>query len=423
MQNPEQSVTGTPDIAASPSPRPGPSRRGLLGGAAAGALAVGALGLANAPDAAAEGNSRPVWPGQTKGFVRSRAGALWLGGDPFRYAGTNCYYLHYKSHYMIDSVLNDAKQMGLKVIRAWAFLDGRPADGFVFQPAPGVFDEDGFEALDYTVWKAGQLGLRLVLTLTNNWPDFGGMDQYVAWFGAAEHDDFYRVPAIKQAYKKTVRHVVGRRNRYTGLAYVEDPTVMTWELANEPRCRSDKSGNTLVAWADEMSQFVKSLAPKQLVAVGDEGFFGDAANADYPYSDYEGVAWRRLSTLKAVDYGTVHCYPDSWEGSLSQAAKVTWGTTWFADHIAEGHRLKVPVIIEEFGLKDTSMDLAVRNAAYTAWTGAVTSGGGAGDHVWILTARQDDGTPYPDYDGFRVVYPSSTAAVVTAHAAALAATA
>lgn len=91
--------------------------------------------------------------------------------------------------------------------------------------------------------------------------------------------------------------------------------------------------------------------------------------------------------------------------------------------MAEGHRLKVPAIIEEFGLKDASADLAVRDAAYAAWTGAVTSGGGAGDHVWILTARQDDGTLYPDYDGFRVVYPSSTAVVLTAHAAALAASA
>lgn len=397
------------------------SRRGLLGGAAAGALAVGALGVAGAPAAAADGQDMPrPWPGRTQGFVRAHGSQLRLGGQPFRFAGTNNYYLHYKSHYMIDSMLNDARQMGLLVVRAWAFLDGAAADGVVFQPEPGTFVEDGFERLDYAVWKAGQLGLRLVLPLTNNWPDFGGMDQYVAWFGAAEHDDFYRDRKIRAAYQATVRHVVNRRNRYTGLRYTDDPTVMTWELANEPRCRSDQSGNTLVAWADEMSRFVKDLAPQQLVAVGDEGFFGEAGNPDYPYSNYEGVDWRRLSTLPAVDYATVHLYPDSWEGALSGPDKVAWGTKWIHDHVSLSATLRRPVVIEEFGLKDTSPDQAVRDSAYTVWTAEVAAGGGAGDQVWILTARQDDGTLYPDYDGFRVIYPSSTAALLAAHAAVMA---
>lgn len=394
-----------------------PSRRSLVGGAA-GAVALGS-GAVAAP-ASASGRPTP-WPARTRGFVRSRGAQLVLGGRPFRYAGTNCYYLHYKSHYMVDSVLNDAAAMGLRVVRAWAFLDGEPSDGIVLQPEPGVFDEDGFEPLDYAVWKAGQLGLRLVLTLTNNWTAFGGIDTYVRWFGAAGHDDFYTSPRIRRAYRAWVRHVIRRRNRYTGLRYWQDPAVMTWQLANEPRARSDRSGDTLVRWADEMSRFVKGLAPHQLVAVGDEGFYGRAGDADYPYSDYEGVHWRRLASLPAVDYGTVHCYPDHWKGELTPAEKVAWGTGWFRRHVADGARWGFPVVVEEFGLEDTSADRALRDGAYRAWTREVEAGAGTGDHVWILTARQDDGEPYADYDGFRVVYPSSTAALISAHAAAQAA--
>ena len=34
------------------------------------------------------------------------------------------------------------------------------------------------ERMDYLLMRAAALGLRLVLTLTNNWSDFGGMDVY-----------------------------------------------------------------------------------------------------------------------------------------------------------------------------------------------------------------------------------------------------
>ena len=40
-----------------------------------------------------------------------------------------------------------------------------------------------------------------------------------------------------------------------------------------------------------------------------------------------------------------------------------------------------------------------------------------GDRFWILTGQQDDGTLYPNYNGCRVTYPSSTASVLSAHTA------
>jgi mannan endo-1,4-beta-mannosidase len=368
-----------------------------------------ALGSTLATGGRVAASPTDVRTSRRRGFVTVRGRSFHVDGRPWRFGGTNTYYLHYKSQFMIDDALGAAAAMGLRVVRVDTFMDGAGQEGVALQPEPFTYDEDSFDRIDYTVWKAGQLGLRLVVVLTNNWPDFGGIPQYATWFGA-EHDDFYRRPDMKDCYRAWVRHVLCRRNRYTGLSNTQDPTVMTWELCNEPRCQSDKSGDTLVRWADEMSRLVKKLAPRQLVAVGDEGFYGIPGHADYPYSDYEGVAWKRLTALPAVDYGTVHLYPESW------GRPVEWGVPWIADHIRDGRRLRKPVVLEEYGLRDQ----AIRDEIYRDWTGTVEREGGAGDQFWLLTGLQDDGTLYPDYDGLRITYPSATATLLAEHAARMA---
>ncbi len=49
-----------------------------------------------------------------------------------------------------------------------------------------------------------------------------------------------------------------------------------------------------------MSRFVKRLAPRQPLAVGDESFYGDPNATDHPYGDYEGVRWMDLAALAHV---------------------------------------------------------------------------------------------------------------------------
>ena len=440
------STSGTDD-------RRGPTRRGLLTGTAAGAagLAIGA----GAIPASAAGASRSglavasripgsPFPDRPRDFVKVRHGHFTVGGAPLRFGGTNTYYLHQLSHYTIDNALDDAAAMSVAVVRAWAFADGSGNGYTALQPEPFVYDNAAFDSLDYAIYKAGQLGIRLVLALVNNWPNYGGMAQYVKWFlgltddsfgDAVNHDMFYSTKAIQDCYRAYVKYVLTRHNPYTGLRYNEDPTIMTFELANEPRSRSDKTGERLLTWVAETSAYVKRLAPRQLVAVGDEGFYGDPTNSDYPYSNFEGDRWKDFIALPTIDYGTVHLYPQSWgetEAAVPPVDPVAWGKTWIGQHITDGAAAGKPVVIEEFGLGINASqgigDEAARDAGYTVWTNEVLTAGGAGDQFWLLTSRIDDGSFYPDFDGFRIIWfndPSNAtnnaAQLLSAHAKAMAA--
>jgi mannan endo-1,4-beta-mannosidase len=432
-----------------PDPSQGTTRRrallaaaGVAGAASAAAVLPAGSALAAAPAAELTAAVGGGPSGTDRPFVRVKAGGFAVGSQAFRFGGTNCYYLHQLSHYAIDAALDDIAKAGFAVVRAWAFADGSGHGYTALQPEPYVYAD--FDSLDYAIWKAGQLGLRLVLALANNWPDYGGMAQYVTWFlnlpddsygAAVNHDRFYGTDSIKNCYKAYARHVTSRVNPYTGLRYRDDPTIMTWELANEPRNRSDKTGAPVLAWVTEMSAYIRSLAPRQLVAVGDEGFYGDPTNSDYPYSDYEGDRWKQFIALPSVDYGTVHLYPQSWGEvpSNNGTDPVAWGVSWIQNHLTDGAAAGKPVVVEEYGLSvdgTVIADEAARAAGYTAWTAELLSGGAAGDQFWLMTSRIDDGSFYPDYDGYRVIWfndPSNTtndlAKLLSAHAAAMAAAA
>ncbi|WP_105901679.1 cellulase family glycosylhydrolase [Vibrio gangliei] len=355
-------------------------------------------------------------PQTVEHFINQNGTQLYNGDQPYRIAGTNNYYLHYQSNEMIDSVLDDAQAMGLNTIRMWGFMDGishnhtmQPSPG-VYTPPPGV--QSALERLDYTVAEAKKRGLRLVIVLTNNWGDFGGMSEYVKWFNGENHDDFYRSEKIKSTYKNYVKHLVEHTNRYTQVPNNQEPTIMTWELANEPRAQSDKSGELLYQWAKEMSDYVRTLAPKQLIALGSEGFFKRPNTDDWTYNGNEGVDWERIITLPNINYGTFHLYPEHWKKLNSEQ----WGTQWIVDHAQAAKKANKPAVLEEYGIgKDEPLN---RDFIYRKWTNTAYEQGLAGSMFWILSGiepGQADGL-YPDYDGFRILNDGgSTAQLLMEH--------
>ncbi|KAM0275010.1 hypothetical protein ACHAQH_007659 [Verticillium albo-atrum] len=299
-----------------------------------------------------------------KGFVTTKGTKFRLDGKDFPFAGSNAYYFPFDNNQAdVEAGLTAAKEAGLKVFRTWGFNDknatsdyqnGMPKYGGEGAGGTEVILQKWYdngtsvinlEPFDKVVDAATKVGIKLLVAFTNNWADYGGMDVYTVNLGGKYHDDFYRVPEIKDAYKRYVKAFVER--------YKDSPTIFAWELMNEPRCGADGVRNlprsadgcnpeVMTAWTDEMSTFVRSIDPYHLITWGGEGAF-NRESEDWAYNGADGSDFDHEMTLKNIDFGTFHLYPDWWSKT------VEWSNQWIVDHGAVGEEVGKPVVFEEYG--------------------------------------------------------------------------
>eukprot|EP00833_Pecoramyces_ruminatium_P013287 jgi/Orpsp1_1/1187319/evm.model.d7180000056848.1 len=329
-----------------------------------------------------------------------------VDGKTFYFTGSNNYYLHYQSNDTVTpTVFEIAKKHKLNVIRTWAFLDeAYNVDGIYYAKFNNVTREIdvnkgklGLERLDKVVALAEQYGIRLILTFTNNWADFGGMEQWVRDFGFTEHYQFYTEPEIKRSFKKYIKAIINRTNTVTGKKYKEDGTIFAWELANEPRCWGTNMGKnenctteTLTSWINEMSTYIKKLDPKHMVSSGEEGFGlagVDTDNDIYEFGD--GNDFVKNASLKNIDFATIHLYATYW--GFKDFVKE--GIQYFESHAkAVKKQLNKPIIMEEFGLP-----VDRRDEVYPAYMQNLIDNDFNGIMFWMLAHDE-----YPNYDGFNL---------------------
>jgi mannan endo-1,4-beta-mannosidase len=309
-------------------------------------------------------------------FIQRHGDGLFAGRESFWIIGANNYYLGNAEEATAVSVLDMAREIGCNTLRIWAFVER---------------DKPGLERLDRAIYLAGQRGIRLILALENYWSDFGGVPAYVKRFALASTAEFYRDAQCRAAYREWVEQIVTRVNAYTGLPYCEDPTILAWELMNEPRCTQVSNGEeVLLGWIDEMSRFVRRMAARQLVAVGDEGFFRSPQSKSWLYDGSQGVNCAAILSLDAIDFGTCHLYIDrGWANGKDPSG--VFGRRWIQEHIEAGRRANKPMLLEEFGV---ALPPEERAALYAEWLGEVKASGGLGALVWMIGLPEGPGQPY-----------------------------
>ena len=355
-------------------------------------------------------------------FVKRYGRQLALDGRSYYSSQANNYYLWYKPQPMVDEILDHTRAMGLNTLRVFMFCEGHvfPPDGSCFQmQGPGDWHEPTFQKFDYAVRAAGVRSIKLIVPLVNQWDDgFGGMRQYVnwardagaippailndiaaqesaLWWGAADdptrewlrwvnvnslevdgpkyllyqryHDLFYTLEVTRQWYRAFVAKVINRTNTLAGgpSLYQDDPAILMWELANEPRAESDKlivqgqtgpdlayrPGERMQAWIQEMAVYIKSLDPNHLVSTGQEGWYADSVRANaapvsrqWWYTGQQGTSYLDNHRVSAIDACSFHMYPEAW-GMSDQDVQ-----DWIREHVEMCHTLVgKPVYLGEYG--------------------------------------------------------------------------
>ncbi|XP_073134477.1 mannan endo-1,4-beta-mannosidase 7-like [Henckelia pumila] len=362
------------------------------------------------------------------GFVSTEGVHFMLHGTPFYANGFNAYWLMLvasdkSQRYKVSSAFEEAAKHGLTIARTWAFADGGYSP---LQYSPGSYNEQMFQGLDFAIAEAGRHGMKLILSLVNNYADFGGKKQYVEWARKkgqkiSSEDVFFTNPLVKSYYRNHIKVVLTRRNSITGVAYRDDPTIMAWELMNEPRCATDKSGRTMQAWISEMASYLKSIDTKHLLEAGLEGFYGpsDARKQhNIPYFQV-GTDFISNNQIPHVDFATVHAYPDQWFANESDEAQLSFLRNWLENHIQDAQNiLRKPLILAEFGKSSrdrgyvTNKRDELLTVVYSAIYSSASGGGAAAAGLfWQLLTKGLDNLR----DGYEVVFyesPSTDGVIV-----------
>jgi mannan endo-1,4-beta-mannosidase len=404
----------------------------------------------------------------TNNFVSVRNGRFELHGHPYCYIGTNIWCGCYLSDAKLSGgrkrmirELDRLQRLDVTNIRLLAGSETSPLAGAIprgITRAPHDWDEDLLSGLDFCLAEMAKRNMRAILFVSNYWQWSGGFAQYVSWATGDTIPDpdkpvmakgnwsgfikfsarLYVTPAANQLYLDYISWLIQRRNTVNGRLYRDDPTIMTWELANEPRPGADAAVSGVpefCRWVDATARFIHAQDPNHLVCTGSEGIHGCLDKTDVFLKAHE---------TPAIDYVTVHMWLKNW-GWLKDpqpGPDYEKAADRARDHV-EQHNvlatdiLRKPLVLEEFGLPrdheryapDSSTVVrddyfsrmfnqvaescragrALQGANFWTWGGEGRAGAGKPDSAPTLT-----GDPFCEPQGLNSVFDTdqSTLAVI-----------
>lgn len=294
-------------------------------------------------------------------------------GKPYNYIGTNLWYASILGstgeggdRERLCRELDCLKELGVTNLR---ILSGPDAGSALANPAkpylqkePGVLDEALLEGLDFTLAELEKRGMDAVVYLNNAWDWSGGYGYYLKQCGYGDSPNtnvengygnyvlycanFSRDTVAQNLYYDYVRSIVSRKNSITGRYYKDEPSIMSWQLCNEPRPFAPDNKELFAAWIAKAASLIKSIDPNHLVSTGSEGYIGCEVDMEL---------CERIHADKNIDYLTIHIWPVNWgwaprsnpdsgiENACLESGK------YIDEHVALAKRLGKPLVIEEFG--------------------------------------------------------------------------
>lgn len=321
-------------------------------------------------------------------FVTVKDGEFHIGDSAYRYVGTNFWYGAILAsegqggdRERLSHELDTLQSIGINNLRILVGGDGDEGLASHISPtlqkSPGEYNDTLLRGLDYLLDELEKRDMKAVLYLNNAWEWSGGFSTYLEWAGegkavnpATEGYPAYMAYASKFVTSDSamnlasnhIKKIVSRTNTITGKPYSESPAIMSWQIANEPRCFSSDNKEQFAEWIHNTASLIKSIDPNHLVSTGSEGSWG---------CENDMQLWTRIHSYPEVDYATIHIWPYNWNwitastvtDSISAACRNT--TDYINAHYsALGDALKEtgqgskPIVLEEFGYPRDNMAIA-----------------------------------------------------------------
>lgn len=332
---------------------------------------------------------------QTDHFVKVKDGQLMLDGQPYYFLGINYWYgmnlgadVKSGDRGRLERELDQLQSLGIENLRVLAASEGPDDEPWrvvpTTQPAPGKYNENVLKGLDVLLDEMAKRDMHATLILNNFFQWSGGMSQYVSWatgdsipypnykvntwnqfqkFSAR----FYSLPKAMDLNNRYIKMLIHRKNTVNGKVYNQDPTIMSWELGNEPRVFGADE-DTYFKWVKETAGMIQQEAPNQLVALGGEGKMGPV-EGDRQFQE--------LGKIPELDYLTAHLWIENWsiydakEPGETFFPAIGFSAGYIANHLAIAKKYNKPMVLEEFGVSrdggnpDPAQSVKYRDEYYT----------------------------------------------------------
>lgn len=305
-------------------------------------------------------------------FIRVENGQFIRNGKPYYYVGANFWYGAILgsegeggNRERLHQELDFLKSIGVDNLRILVGADGDRGITAKVEPTlqiePGVYNDTILAGLDYLMMEMGKRDMVAILYLNNSWEWSGGYSMYLQWAGKGKApvpavdgwpaymefvQQFVQCDSAKALFSNYVKDIITRENRFTGKKYIEDPTIMSWQIGNEPRAFSDENKEAFALWIADVAAQIRSLDPNHLISTGSEGKHGCEQDIDL---------FERIHADTNIDYLNLHMWPYNWgwvkEDSLNEGvtgAKEK-AKAYLDEHLIIGAKYQKPVVMEEFG--------------------------------------------------------------------------
>ncbi|GAA5834472.1 hypothetical protein JCM11251_007017 [Rhodosporidiobolus azoricus] len=224
------------------------------------------------------------------GFVRKRAnrGQELVGDGNQRYVivGPNMYWLCQDENYgpvgsytdkaRVREALAIAVAMGANTIRVLSCgISVGPNNPYNLEPGYQVFNQAAWDIRDYVLYAAREYGLRVIMTMVDNYDYYhGGKYDFIDFRRASRANSgyaFYQNRAVQNAYGWYIQQFLLHVNAYTGVEYRNDPTILAWETGNELGGYINAEAWPPTQWTTAIIKFISAYDTNHMIIDGTNG--------------------------------------------------------------------------------------------------------------------------------------------------------